>query len=197
MKRLFILIAVAMLLLGTSVALILPELPPLPEITEELSPPVNYNFRIQGMKGNEIELAHVNKNQPMFFSLKLAGSWETKRPSLFLTGISEKARMSAGSGKEAQGEKGFGRFMKDNQGKPVRNYMFNNTIVMGKDRKQYMRMLFKGPAMPMVGTLILERKVILPGSTKKNFERKEEITLMPGTYTLDEKNNGFFIEIGG
>ncbi|MEZ4777031.1 MAG: hypothetical protein R3D00_27900 [Bacteroidia bacterium] len=195
MKRFLLISVSALILVFTFVALSAPELPPIPEISEELSQTVDYSFEIEGMNLNEIELVHSNRNQPMMLGFKIAGSWETKRPSLYLTSIHQKPMMKADPRAHNQKGKGFDRFKKDASGRPVNSYTFSNTLVKDKMGKTYVKMVYNGPEMPMVGTLILERKQVFPAFVAKNFDVQGAIILKPGTYTLDDKINGFFIEV--
>ena len=194
MKRFFIILSISVLILFTSVALFPPNLPPIPEIQKELTATVNYSFDIHSFNGTQVELAHTNKGKPFFLNMKVSGSWETRRPSLYLTGVGQRAA-TKGNANSSIKNQGFERFKKDNRGRAVSKYSFSNTIVEGKDNKHYLRMVYSGPDMPMIGTMSLERKIVFPAFIAKDFGVKRSIILKPGTYTLDQKIKGFLVEI--
>ena len=194
MKRFFIILSLSVLILLTTVALFPPNYPPIPEIQKELTATVNYSFDIHSFNGTQVELAHTNKGKPLFLNMKVSGSWETRRPSLYLTSAGQRAT-TKGNGKNAVQNKGFERFKKDNSGKTVSQYRFSNTLVEGKDGKHYLKMVYSGPDMPMIGTMTLQKKIVFPAFIAKDFGVKRSIILKPGTYTLDQKSKGFLVEI--
>lgn len=193
MKKIIYLLLLPLLLTLVTMALVPADYPPLPEITEELSETVDYDFRISAMNTNSLELMHVNRSQPMYFQFKLAGSWATKRPSLYLVSISQKPTLN-GNAKPSASTKGFGRFQKDNQGKVVNNFRFGISLVKGKGGKQYVKMAYKGPKMPMVGTLILEKDLKIPPFVSKRLGKSGLVHLKSGTFTLNEELLSFFVD---
>ena len=194
MKRFFGIFGLLVLVFALCIALIPAELPPIPIIERELSPAVNYIFEIHAASGRQVELRHMGKGKPLYLHLQVAGSWTTRRPSLYLNAVGQRARMK-GNESEMNPDKGFVRFQKDNRGKSLRSYKFNNTVVEDREGKQYVRMLYQGPDMPMIGSMTLERKLTFPSIISEDLGLKSNIILKPGTYTLDDKEKGFYIEL--
>ena len=64
-------------------------LPPIPEITGELSKEVKLNFSINTMDYSGVELALNEKveGKGMYVQFKMANAWKTGRPGLVVSGI--------------------------------------------------------------------------------------------------------------
>jgi hypothetical protein len=198
--RKFLFISGSLLLLGfLSLAFYPGQYPPIPEITKEISDPINYEFRINKISTNQVELAHVNGREPMFINFRLSGSWKTARPSLVVSTVSPRSAFAKGQNpqkfKNEKNEKDFTQFMKDKRGKDVRSYIFTNTVVEDKGNKRYLKMTYSGADIPMIGTLIVKNRTRFPDFVAKKFQSKNPIQLKAGTYTFDRSINGFYIEL--
>jgi hypothetical protein len=178
-------------------ALIPPNYPPLPEIEKELSNPVTYAFKMNKIGLNQTEISHLDSKKPLFLNLKLQGSWETKRPTLILSSISKNSRFSNGKKvkdyRTKMEGKDFSKFLKDNRGKQVQSYAFKNTLVLGKDKKQYLKIAYEGPSMPMVNTLILKERMAFPEFCQQDLKSQKHFSLQAGTYRLEKETNSFYI----
>ncbi len=199
MKRFFLVTSSLLFLSLVFFAFYPGQYPPIPEITKELSSTVKYEFRINKMSTNRVELAHVNGREPMFINFQLSGSWKTGRPSLVVSTVSPRSQFAKGqnpkSYKNQKGEKDFTQFMKDKKGRPVSSYAFSNTVVEGKGGKQYLKMTYSGADIPMIGTLVVKKTTDFPDFVADKFKSDKPIRLKAGTYTFDRSINGFYIEL--
>lgn len=173
--------------------------PPIPEITKELSSTVKYEFRINKMSTNRVELVHVNAREPMFINFQLSGSWKTGRPSLVVSTVTPRSEFAKGqnpqSFKGEKGQKDFTQFMEDKKGRPVSSYAFSNTVVEDKGGKQFLKMTYSGADIPMIGTLEVRKTTGFPDFVAKKFGSDRPIRMKAGTYTFDSSINGFYIEL--
>lgn len=182
------------------------DLPPVPEICAEISGEVNLSFVIDKMDYSSLEFAldEKAKGKAMFIEFKMANAFKTGRPGLVLAGIRQERRMKNGMSpqtyrndakRKGKKEKDFSIFMKDKKGKAISRYTFKQTLVEGRDGRNYMKMSYSGPAMTMIQTMEIPRPVTLPAHISRRFIPKGTIQFLPGTVAFDTKINGFLIPV--
>lgn len=180
-------------------------LPPIPEISRVVSNEVSFDFSIESMNYNKVELAldQKIKGKGMFIQFGMANAWKTGRAGLVLNGISGRSSLSGMSPqkylddpkRKEQKSKDFSDFMKDRSGRSLSGYSFNQKLVEGQGGQPYMLISYNGPAMEMIQTLEIPRPITLPAHVSSLFTEKGIIQFKPGTVSFDGKSKGFYIPV--
>lgn len=181
-------------------------LPPVPNITAELSDPVKLDFSINSMDYNGVELAMDDKIQGkgMYVQFKMANAWKTGRPGLVVAGIKPSSAFKGGMSpkkylddekRKANRGKDFSDFMKNKKGQPVTSYTFVQTLVEDDKGDTYLRMTYDGPDMEMIQLLEVPRPVTVPAHVSRQFTDEGIIQFQPGTVAFDSKIRGFNIPV--
>lgn len=168
-------------------------LPLPPENVTELSKTVSLKFKVSNIGSNGVELALNEGGGPNSFyvQFELAANWAKGDFGLVLNNMSEQSKLKPASGQKAD----IGRFEKDNNGKKVQFYQFDQTLVEGDDGVTYMKMSYAGTPMPMVQSLKVDRDLVLPRHISARFVNKNNLVFKAGQYRLDNSINGFWIPV--
>ena len=191
MKRLLIISVVLVVGLIAWVNINKINFPPPPVLKSEISKTVKLNFRIGTMDLNTVELA-LNRGQGennLFVHLTLSENWKKGQFGMVLKAMSEVSSVKGNSGKKAD----VGKFEKDNEGKKINSYPFENVLVEDDKGDTYLQMKYVGASMPMLESLTIEETIILPKSLSARFVNNKSVHLHTGTFGLDSKINGFWI----
>jgi hypothetical protein len=199
---LFVIIAASLVWMG----LVREPLPPIPEITKEVSPKVKFDFQINTMDLSGVELGLKNNIQGkgLYTQFKMNNAFKTGRPGLILTGMNANSNFKNGMSRKAyldnpsrKNKKGkdFSDFMKDKQGKEVSTYSFQQVLAEDSSGKLYLQMGYDGPAMEMLQTLEIPHPITVPAHISKQFIEKGVIQFQKGTLPFDKKINGFNIPV--
>lgn len=167
--------------------------PPPPKSYTEMSKTVNLKFKIGAKDLNSVELS-LNRGQGpnnFYVLFDMSDKWASGNFGMILRDMSETSKLKSSSGKSGD----FSRFEKDNSGKKVDVYSFDQTIVQGDDNVTYMQFKYTGAAMPLIQSLKVENKITLPRNISARFENKQDIVLLPGNYGIDPNISGFWIPI--
>ena len=168
-------------------------LPLPPENTTELSKTVNLKFKVSNVSSNGVELALNEGGGPNSFYVlfDLSANWAKGDFGLVLNNMSEQSKIKGTSGPKAD----IGRFEKDNKGKNVQFYEFDQTLVKGEDGVTYMKMTYAGAPMPLIQSLKVAKDLVLPRHIAARFVNKNSLVFKAGQYRLDDSINGFWIPV--
>ena len=180
-------------------------LPAPPLILRNISPEIDLEFTINKVGGTEIELSLNGESgaNAYFTHFTMSDGWTKGQPGLVLSSMGNTSKMrnrGVGAGaylneKKQDPKKDFSKFMKDDRGKVVNTYVFNQVLSEGQDGKLYMKIAYKGPRMPLLQTLKLDRPLLVPQHISKKFTDKGQLQFNAGTVYLDKKTNGFWIPV--
>jgi hypothetical protein len=166
------------------------------------SPPSNYSiigktvqlkFKVNKKSMNGVEFA-LNQGQGpnnFFLHFDLSADWAKGNFGLILKDMSEKSMLKSSSGLEADIE----RFEKDNKGRKINYYQFDQTLVEDESGVFYMKMSYTGSSMPLIESLRIEKDLTLPRHISARFVNKSNLIFKAGTYGLDSEINGFWIPV--
>jgi len=167
--------------------------PPPPEQYEVVSKTVNLKFKVVSKDLNSIEMA-LNQGQGpnnLFVLFDLSEKWSSGNLGLILKGMSDKATLSNKGGKKAD----ISKFEKDNSGKKVEFYSFDQEIVKDNQGISYMKMIYTGPPMSLIESLKIEKNILLPRHLTARFVNNGKIEFLAGEYGLDKDIKGFWIPV--
>lgn len=167
--------------------------PPPPETYTEISKTVNLKFRIGAKDLNSVELA-LNRGQGpnnFYVLFDMSDKWASGHFGLVLRDMSETSKLSNSSNKKGD----FSKFEKDNSGKKVDVYSFDQTIVKDENGATFMQFKYVGAPMPLIQSLKVEKSITLPRNIAARFVNKQDIELLPGSYGIDAGISGFWIPI--
>lgn len=178
-------------------------LPPTPEIDHMMGKEVKLKFKMNKVDMTNVELALAEGKDNAFVQFSIADSWKGGRLGLVIDGMTTESKAKGMNpseyakehkGKKDDGER-FGRFMKDEKGKPVEFYTFIQEVAEGKDGKTYLKMSYDGPDVPMLDILEVKQPIAVPTNIAKRFGLDKGIQFQPGKFAFDESINGFWIPI--
>ncbi len=167
--------------------------PPPPESFTAISKTVNLKFKINAKDLNSVELA-LNRGQGpnnFYVSFDISDKWASGNFGLIIKDMSEESKVRESSRNKAD----FSRFEKDNSGKKVDVYSFDQTIVEDQKGTTYLQFKYVGSPMPLIQSLKIENNITLPRHIAARFANKQNIELLPGNYGIDKKIEGFWVPI--
>jgi hypothetical protein len=178
-------------------------LPELPEIDHLVGKEVKLRFKMNKFDQTKVELALAEKKDKMFVKFSMSDAWKEGRLGLVVDGMSEKSYglplspsdYAKNEKRESQKGKDFGMFMKDKKGKPVEFYTFSQTVAEGKDGKQYLKMTYEGPDVPLIEMLEVKGPITVPPKIAKRFGLEKDIQIQPGKAAYDRSVNGFWLPV--
>lgn len=154
---------------------------------------VNLKFRINNSDLNSVELA-LNEGSGannLFCVFELSEGWKTGNFGMVLKDMSETSLLKGNSGKKPD----ISLFEKDNSGKKVSVYSFDQTLVKDEKGAWYIQMQYVGSPMPLIRSLKVDKNLKLPRNLSARFVNNQSIEFLAGTYGLDSKINGFWIPV--
>lgn len=154
---------------------------------------VDLKFKINkvGTDYLELSLNQGQGSQNLFVQFGYSSGWGKGKWGITMKGIGEQSKAP---GKPDNTEK-VGRFLKDNQGKPVNFYTLRHEIVEDGKGQTFMKMTWAGPSMPLLDELVVERAFDIPKSLCNRFGVKGKIQFQAGTCPMNKSINGFMIPI--
>lgn len=206
MKKIFLGVAVLVVISLMWMAFVRQPLNPVPEICGTLSEEVPLDFTISKINEDGIELAMANKvsGKEMFIHFNMVNTWKTGRTGLVVQGMNGSSTFKGGRSPQdylkdekriSKQEKDFSDFMKDHGGKSVSTYKFKQQLVEEGSGEMYMRMSYDGVSMEMLQILEIPRPITVPAHVSRLFVPEGIVQFQKGTVTFDQNINGFYIPV--
>ena len=189
-------IIVCILILSTVTACELFEKETFPEPPENftvLSDTLSLEFKVNRMDGIgvELSLSEAADTNNLYFLFNLSSEWIKGIFGLVLKDVSGSPILQEDTGITPD----ISRFEKDNQGNLVSTYPFNNLLVKDDEDVFFIMISYTGPAMPLIGSLEVEKYMSIPVHISEQFGIAEVVEFQTGKYGLDESINGFWIPV--
>jgi nitrous oxide reductase accessory protein NosL len=193
MKRTLLFLVTAMFLLVSWIGINRETFPPPPENITKMAATVNLKFKVTNKDASSVEMALNEGRGPnnLVVLFDLSKDWYKGNFGLVLTDLSESSSFRGRSGKQAD----ISRFEKDNSGKTVKFYSFEQTLVKDDNGESYIQMSYAGAPMPLIQSLEIKEDFPLPRHISARFVNKGNITFLAGKYGLDNAINGFWIPV--
>ena len=128
---------------------------------------VHLKFKLdkKSMDGVEFALNQGQGANNFFLLFDFSDDWVKGDFGLILKGMSEKSLTK----NLAKTRVDISQFEKDTNGNKINHYEFDQTLILDKEGKSFIKMSYVGPSMPFVHSLKIEKDLPLPRHISARF----------------------------